>query len=59
MRKALKQFATDDYAAMSVDDRKAKFCNIASNSFSLKMLNGEEDDTYMSLPKTKNLGLGD
>eukprot|EP01045_Picozoa_sp_COSAG04_P025453 COSAG04_NODE_3343_length_2910_cov_634.524724_2_plen_318_part_00 len=57
VEKALKKLATDDYAAMSVAERREKFCNIGpgedgvpymtvNSAFSLKMLNGEEDETY-------------
>jgi len=59
--KALKRFATDDYAEMSAAQRKEKFVNIApggspfmtvNSSFTLKMLNGEQDESYTgSMPQ--------
>ena len=59
--KALKKFATDDYAEMSAAQRKEKFVNIApggspfmtvNSSFTLKMLNGEQDESYTgSMPQ--------
>ena len=53
--KALKEHATDQWGGMSVEDRKAAFVNLnrdgvpymtINSAFTLKMLNGERDDTW-------------